>query len=534
MSILASTTSYNAVKKIIDENIEKPFAEWLEFVETFKNPGKQGLVGLLRLKGTSHLVVFKVSQYTNYLAQHEAVVMASLNKMREFCPHFCNGYGIIRCLVNPHNRKSGNPFELSADNIEKDVLLMEYIDRNASKLYSHIKSSKTSEDVIYASIKQTLMAVSMAQKMCQLSHYDLHSLNIMLRRCDKDVVFLYVFDQENQFAVPTRGYYPTVIDYGFSYVQEMEGGPLWPSMAHTDVGFLSDRFDWVADPKLFLVTVSSDLIRIRENENKKKAKKFRNIVKNIFSPLSIDWEAGWDAINEDGASMYVLELLSDANVYSNLFLEYDHYCIDIICSLIIMPIESQDYGNLNMSYVTFLKEFAKIEKVISSNFLKLCILKDIIDIARNIRPFYMHETKRNLAVKYFKDELHNAISKVAKFCYPKDIQYEKMLCSLYVLARCIEGVLYDVMKVRIEKKLEEYKKLKLTSVEQIFGCIECNIPETYTYSHDTAIFVFDMQNNLSTAFTLKKTKSDTLKTLNETDNLCKGYALYQIWKQQQK
>jgi hypothetical protein len=90
------------------------------------------------------------------------------------------------------------------------------------------------------------------------------------------------------------------------------------------------------------------------------------------------------------------------------------------------------------------------------------------------------------------------------------------------------------MKVRIEKKLEEYKKLKLTSVEQIFGCIECNIPETYTYSHDTAVFVFDMQNNLSTAFTLKKTKSDTLKTLNETDNLCKGYALYQIWKQQQK
>jgi hypothetical protein len=516
------------IKKLVDENINRPFHEWLEFVQTFKNPGKQGLVGLLKIKKTDHLLVFKVSQYTNYLAQHEAVVMASLNKMQDYCPHFCVGYGILKCLINPHNRKSGNPFELTPDNIEKDVLLMEYINRNATKLYSHIKSSKTSDDVIFASMKQTLMAISVAQSKCQLSHYDLHSLNVMMRKCDKDVVFLYIHDENNQFAVPTRGYYPTIIDFGFSYVQEMDGGPLWPSMAHTDVGFLSDRFDWVADPKLFLVTVSSDVMQNRGSA--KKSKLFRKIVKNIFSPLTIDWDAGWDDVNEDGASMYVLELLNGLNVYSKLFLEYDHYCIDIICSLIIMPIEKQNYGDLNVSYIGFLKEFAKIEKDINSNYLKLCILKDIVDAARNIRPFYNDESKRNLAVAYFKEELHNAISKVAKFCYPKDISYEKMLCSLYVLAKSIEGVLYDVMKVRIDKKEEEYKKLKLTSVEHIFGCLECNIPDNYVYSNDTAVFVFDLQNNSSDAFSLKKTKASVLKSLNDTDNLCKGSFLYQLWK----
>lgn len=525
MSILTSSSSYFAIKDIIEKNINTPFDEWLEFVETFKNPGKQGLVGLLRIKGSEYLVIFKISQYINYLAHHESIVMASLNKMKDYCPHFCSGYGVIKCLINPKNRKSGNPFEMSIDNIEKDVLLLEYIDNNSVKLYSHIKSEKTSDDVIYSNIKQTLMAISIAQKKCELSHYDLHSLNIMLRKCDKDVVFLYVFDEDNQFVVPTRGYYPTIIDFGFSYVKEMEGGPLWPSMAHTDVGFLSDRFDWVADPKLFMVTISSDLESMRGN---KKSKLFRTIVKNIFKPLSIDWEAGWDDVNEDGASIYVLELLNDVNVYSKLFTEYDHYCIDIICSLIIMPIEKQSYGNINIAYSSFLKEFSKIEKVISSSFLNICILKEIVDIARNVRPYYIEDDKRDLAIKYFRDELHVAISKFAKFCYPKDIQYEKMLCSLYVLSRCIEGVLYDVMENRVNKKVKEYKKLKLTSIEQMYGCIECNIPDTYNYNHNTTIFVFDVKNNISDAFSLKRYKDDVEK-INSTDNLCKGSILYDLW-----
>ena len=63
-----------------------------------------------------------------------------------------------------------------------------------------------------------------------------------------------------QHYIPTNGHYPVIIDFGFSYINDMKDGPLWPSMAHTCVGFMSDRFDWVADPKLFLVTVSGEII----------------------------------------------------------------------------------------------------------------------------------------------------------------------------------------------------------------------------------------------------------------------------------
>ena len=190
----------------------------------------------------------------------------------------------------------------------------------------------------------------------------------MIKRCDKDLVFLYKIDDENQFCVPTLGYYPVIIDFGFSYISDMDDGPLWPSLAHTDVGFLSDRFDWVADPKLFLVTVSDE---IKTKRKTKKSKIFRKVVRNIFHSLNIDWESGWDDYGEKGASDFVLEKLESYNKVSELFKEYDHYCIDILQTLVILPLQKQEYKNFETSYQAFLNEWVKIENEISNTFYNL-------------------------------------------------------------------------------------------------------------------------------------------------------------------
>ena len=182
------------------------------------------------------------------------------------------------------------------------------------------------------------MAIAIAQRKKKFTHYDLHSYNIMMKKCNKDVVFLYVLDEENQFCIPTHGYYPVIIDFGFSYTEDMNDGPAWGSMGHTDVGFMSDRFDPIADPKLFLVTVASEM---REKRKNKKSNKFRRIVKNLFGKLNIDWESGWDNAEEKSASDFVTEMLKDHSRQSNLFDNYDHHCVDIIQSLIILPLEEQ-------------------------------------------------------------------------------------------------------------------------------------------------------------------------------------------------
>ena len=127
----------------------------------------------------------------------------------------------------------------------------------------------------------------------------------MIKRCDKNIVNLYIIDDDNQFCIPTMGYNPIIIDYGFSYISDMEDNPLWASLAHTDVGFMSNIFDWVADPKLFLITVS---LEIKNKRNSKQSKIFRRIVKNIFYPLNIDWESGWDEDQDRGATEFITQI----------------------------------------------------------------------------------------------------------------------------------------------------------------------------------------------------------------------------------
>ena len=532
---LSEITGFSSLVEYYNKNKETNWMDWLEFDQTFEKHGKQGLVGLFRPKkkeilspnGKPLKFVFKISQYINYLVQHEYTVMKGLNEISPYCPHFCKAIGTILCEVDPTATKTGNPFKITTKHpIEKEILLSEYIE-NSSKLYNYIRSDKISENIIYAAIKQVLMAISIAQRKKQFTHYDLHSYNIMMKKCNKDVVFLYVLDEENQFCIPTHGHYPVIIDFGFSYISDMENGPAWPSMAHTDVGFMSDRFDPIADPKLFLVTVATEMRKMRNN---KKSNKFRRIVKNIFGKLKIDWESGWDTTEEKGASDYATEMLKGYSVHSNLFDKYDHYCIDLIQSLIILPLEEQKYSNIDQSYKAFLDEFIKIEHEIGNPFYNLYILKGIVDITREVRVDYLRPGKsREKAIKYFKESIYERVRCVANYCNPKGIKFEKMLCSLLCLSKNIEGVLFDVIEARMLVKETEYKKLSLQTPEQIYGAIEVNIPDKYVFNKNSCVFVMDCISEKCERLELSDDAS-LFNKINNTHVLSRGSLLYNLYK----
>ena len=531
-SPLSEITGFSSLVEYYEKHKDKSWMEWLEFYQTFEKPGKQGLVGLLKPKkeifnpiGKPLKIVFKISQYINYLVQHEYSVMKGLNDISPYCPHFCKAIGTLLCEIDPTARKKGNPFLITTKHpIEKEILLTEYVD-NSTKLYNFIKSDKIPEKVIYSSIKQVLMGIAIAQKKKKFTHYDLHSYNIMMKKCNKDVVFLYVLDKDNQFCVPTHGYYPVIIDFGFSYIKDLDEGPAWPSMAHTDVGFMSDRFDPIADPKLFLVTVATEMRQMRNN---KKSNKFRRIVKNIFGKLKIDWESGWDNVEEKGASDFVTEMISGHSSHSNLFDNYNHYCIDIIQSLIILPLEEQKYENIDQSYKAFLDEFVKIEHQIGNPFYNLYVLKGIVDVAREVRVDYLHKGKdRERAIKYFRESIYERVRFVADYCHPKDIKFEKMLCALLCLARNIEGVLYDVIESRMQSKERDYERLPLQTTEQIYGAIEVNMPDNYIFNENTTVFVM---NCITEDCSRLELTSEQVKEVNNYASLGKGCFLYSLYK----
>jgi hypothetical protein len=524
-SPLNRITGYNELVDYYNENKDRPWDEWLVFDSTFPKPGKQGLVGIMRAKDNREMkFVFKISQYINYLAEHESTVMEGLNELSDYCPHFSKLIGTIVCKVDPQNRKTGNPFNVTCKYpIEKVVILCEYVE-DSCKFYNYIRSDKIDEHILYSTIKQVLMAICIAQRDKQLAHYDLHSCNVMMKKCNKDVVFLYVLDEYNQFVVPSYGHYPVIIDFGFSYINNMEDGPLWTSMAHTDVGFMSDRFDWVADPKLFLVSVSGEVCDKRQS---KKSRKFRNVIKNIFSNLTIDWESGWDDVGERGAADYVTEMIEDYNSCSSLFEKYDHYCIDILQTLIIMPIESQDYTDIGKSYKAFLAEWVKIENEITNPFYNLYILKALVDSARHVRAAYYKKSTRSSSISYVTKAVYKKINEITKFCMPKNINFDTLLCAMYVLTKNVEGVLYDVIKARMDLKQLEYNKLPLTSTEQIYAALEANMKEKYEYTKETTVIIFDSINKKTNRMCLT---NDQIAQLKDNHPLCLGTMLFDFYK----
>ena len=522
---LSDVYGYNDLFSYYEKNKDRPWQEWLSFDTVFDKPGKQGLVGLFsQSDDKKKQYVFKLSQYINYLIQHEECVMKGLNDLSPYCPHFCKSFGTILCSTDPKSGKKGNPFNLKAEHpIKKEVLLCEFIDKSC-KFYNYIRAvDRVKEDVLYSSIKQVLLAIAIAQKKKEFAHYDLHSFNVMMRKCSKDVVFLYSLDAENQFVIPTYGHYPVIIDFGFSYIKDMTDGPLWPSMAHTCVGFMSDRFDWVADPKLFLVTVSAE---IKDKRKSKKSKKLRRIVRNLFDPLDIDWGSGWDEGDELGASDYVSEMLEGDNPGSLLFEQYEHYCLDILQTLIIIPLEKQNYTNIHKAYRTMIEEFLKIENQISSPFYNLFILKGVTDAARFVRAAYVNKDTRIDAIRTFRHKVQERVAEVANFCKLEKIHFEKLLCSMIIFARCMEGVLYKVIEKRMSEKNREYRKLPLKSVEQIYASIEANLPDDYVYNENTSVFIIDAHKEECQMY---KIPNEHLQMVNELHPMSRGTYIYDIY-----
>lgn len=523
-NILYNIFNYKELHNNYKNNKDKQWNSWLKYVSNIKTSGKQGIVGIFKDKNTEKKILYKFSQYINHLVKHEYCVMLGLNDIAHFCPHFCKAIGVIKANIEPTVKKEDNPYKIKSKYpIKKDILLMEYLE-NCKKLSSYIKSKNFPEYKIYSCIKQVLMAINIAQKKKSFTHYDLHSDNILLKKCNKDMVFLYVLDENNQFLIPTNGYYPQIIDFGFSYIKDMEDEPLWPSMAHTDVGFMSDRFDSISDPKLFLVTISDELKKYRAS---KQSKNFRKIIKNIFHPLTINWEAGWDKIDKMGALDYVSEITYDLNKISPLFDKYHHYCLDILQTMIILPLENQDYTDIKVSFSSFLHEFSKIESEILEPYYKLYILKSIIDYARIIRPYYLDINTRQKAMKLFRENIYEKINSISKFCRLKDLKYEKMLCSLYVFSSCMEGVLYEAVNNKWSLKQKEYNKMPINTIEQIYATIDINIPDNYVYNENTGFLIFDCITEKTIPF---KLTNNELQQLNDIHPISQGGWLYKKYK----
>jgi hypothetical protein len=247
--------------------------------------GKQGVTGLMEDPETGVQQVYKLSRYMNGLPFHEYQIMKGLQELIPYCPHFCHVYSLEKRPIHPHFRDdSTDPFKSHERPLWLDVLCIEYIPRSIPYM-SLIENLQAPFEVVMCVYKQVLQAISTAQCKKQFTHYDLHSMNILLRSCDANQVHVYCHDDDNAFCVPTYGIEPVLIDYGFSSSIDLNGHPLYCSLAYTNAGYMAPSYDPLADPKLSMVSLAEDFRDCRGEDPD--AQRFCTLVDNLFGSLDL-------------------------------------------------------------------------------------------------------------------------------------------------------------------------------------------------------------------------------------------------------
>jgi len=200
--------------------------------------------------------------------------------------------------------------------------------------------------------------------------------------------------------------------------------------------------------------------------------------------------------------------------------------LDIINTLIVLPLQEHKYTDIEVPFISFLKEFVKIENEFGNAFYSLYILKSIVDITRTVRNDYQNPQTRKKAVDYFKTSIYERIDSVSKFCKPKDIDFETMLCSLLCLTRCIEGILYDTMEYIYTRHKKMYRNIPLKNIDEIYTAVDVNIPDKYKFNNKTIIKVFDCVDEKTYYFNLDDKETDDI---NQYTSITKGTELYKIF-----
>ena len=143
----------------------------------------------------------------------------------------------------------------------------------------------------------------------------------------------------------------------------------------------------------------------------------------------------------------------------------------------------------------------------------------MVDVARTIRAEYTNKDTKNEAIRIFRLSLHDTINSVADFCNPKDIRYEVLLCSLYLLSTSIEGMLYDVIQKTLVVKEVEYKKLPVSCIEDIYGVISVNFKDNYVYNEKTKVLFMDLTKKDCFIY---KPPAEEIDNINKIHHLARG------------
>ena len=514
---------YQEITNIYSGCKDKPWHEWLEYEKIFKTNYTQSVTGLFRIKHTEYKCVFKMSNSVNNIINHEYLVSQDMNTMDKYCYNFCRSVGIIECNIDINNTTE-NPFHIEDKErkgiVKKLVILYEYIDgRSLSRM---IRSKSIKDNVIISIMKQVLLALHLAQREYDFTHYDLHSDNILIMSCDTNTTFLYVLNETNQFLIPSRGYYPVIIDYGYSYTKCLNTKPFWNTLKFSNIGICPNQSNFFHDITRFIMSVNRLVMKYKHTP---KIMINKRIISNLFYDIDdLNYKTGLIPYDNHELIYYYMDELDYGD--SVLFQSYMVYCIDILQSLIILPFEKKSTSDFDISFKTFIKEWIQIEKQINSNKIKLYILNSITRHAITCRGDYYNSNTRNKAITDFRRNIYTDINEMISFCKLDGINFDKMLCSLYVFSQSLEGLLYDISNKCNEHRRWLTELVEIKNTENFFCVFDVNLSDDYIHNKNSKIVICEEP------ITTIKLSDEILEDINDITSLTRGTYIYDNFKQQ--
>lgn len=520
MSQFLYDMNHNNFQNYYLQNKDKKWNEWLVILpdqNQKKMDGKQGYVGILHHPQNKKLCcLYKISKVDDNLVEHEWKMLKGLETISTYCPHFHKVYGIIPFDSNLHYNNEPLYYNTKSKIVTRPMLLTQFI-HHKYNFREMIEDPMVKDEYVINIIKQIILCIYMSHKY-KFTHYDLHTENILIRNCNPNMHILYILDNATEILMPTFGYIPNIIDYGFSYC-DVPNNNLTCTLVHTQYGFTSARFDPFADIKLFLISTCDDMSR--SDERTHIAKRFKNINRNIFSGMNVQWSSGWDNSKQISPVDIIRELVKDYVSKSNLFSKSDLW-FDSIQQLIDLPLKPMPYHELEKSFICFIDEFVKFEERIISKTLLNYVLRILVKYVREYRESYLKQgDEGSWAILEIKKHFLDEYTQIVNFHIPS-IDWERLICSLLIVCQCLEGLFYDYLEKRYQEKDKQYEIMRCKDMLDFYRVFDYNFSyNEKSLSLKSTVLVVDHLNKKSRMLSIRPENLKIIEKLKTKNNIQK-------------
>lgn len=514
-----SGASYNNKLSVISQS--------MDFVRSFTTKGVQGVVGFTLIKNLpKNPLVFKLSTDVNRSVEHEYEIMEYFNDMRKYCPHFSRSIGMINIPVSNDfifDSYDSSLFSFDDETIPRNVLFMEYVNKLP---FFRLCQDCSDKNIIIAQILQVMIALEIGQRKKKLTHYDLHTANILMQMCEPNSVFVYKIGGKNYF-VPTFGFFPMLIDMGISYSDVTNGKKMMSNTDNYDHGFQTTEFDRLNDVHHFLLTsfyyieVDSDAYDSMSNK-----------IKFIFRHLPVLRKSGWKMLPNDLCDIVIEKLKDDCRYYKryDLFDEYDKPSLEIFNNLITLPMKNRSGDDTSFSecFPAFMEEYRKMIDIDDfSEHDVMFVLREIITCVNMCRELY--KTNPDRGVERFKFVIKESISSVLKndVVY-SGVDYEKMLISAIVFGERLETIYYELIDEHRELIRERYRKTVVESPIDMFLYISKNLTPHFNIDKNTVVYIWDTDKEEKRRVTCEHLSEENIKRVNRELYTKKGDLLLEV------